>query len=252
VADRSFGISTRLFRDAPLSRDHLVHIAAHGFDAVELYDKAPHFEHGSPDAIAQLAEWLSDTRLSLHSVHVSGDAISGNTAPQPLLDALAIANRIPFKFLVMHRPSANTERTLQAVTEAAAAAKVRVALEVKGDPGTKPDDLVQLIEDELEDIDVGVCLDFGRAHLLGDLGDAIETVSGHLWTTHVHDNGGRKNDHLVPYAGTIPWDEAMMEMQKIGYDGAFIFELAPAADPVEVLKKAAKARERLEKTFVTF
>jgi sugar phosphate isomerase/epimerase len=68
----------------------------------------------------------------------------------------------------------------------------------------------------------------------------------------VHDNGGRKNDHLVPYAGTIPWDEAMMEMQKIGYDGAFIFELAPAADPVEVLKKAAKARERLEKTFVTF
>jgi hypothetical protein len=97
-------------------------------------------------------------------------------------------------------------------------------------------------------------LDFGRAHLLGDVGEAIETVGGHLWTTHIHDNGGKKNDHLVPYSGTIHWDEAMMETQKVGYDGALIFELsAPAGgDPVEVLTRAAKARERLEKTLIVF
>jgi sugar phosphate isomerase/epimerase len=88
---------------------------------------------------------------------------------------------------------------------------------------------------------------------MGDIGEAIETVSGHLLTTHVHDNGGRRDEHLVPYSGTINWDEAMMTTQKIGYDGALIFEVGSGgADPIDVLKRTAKARERLEKTFVTF
>ena len=245
MAEPSFGVSTRLFHESRLSREHLVHIAAHGFTAVELYDRPSHFNREDPQAVAQLAEWLSDTRLTLHSVHASGDAL------EVALASLTIASQIPFAFLVMHRPSANTERTLRATTEAAAAAHVKVALEVKGDPGSTADALVRLIEEELEDIDVGICLDFGRAHLLGDLIEAIETVSGHLWTTHVHDNGGKKNDHLVPYAGSIDWESAMMATQKIGYDGVFMLEVA-GGDPVDVLKRAVKARERLEKTFVVF
>ena len=45
----------------------------------------------------------------------------------------------------------------------------------------------------------------------------------------------------------------MMTTQKIGYDGAMIFEVGgTGADPVDVLRRTAKARERLEKTFVTF
>ena len=65
---------------------------------------------------------------------------------------------------------------------------------------------------------------------MGDLGDAIETVSGHLWTTHVHDNDGRKDDHRVPFAGRIDWDAAIMETQKIGYDGVLMFEVADTGD----------------------
>ena len=68
-------------------------------------------------------------------------------------------------------------------------------------PVRAPATLVRLIEEELDGVDVGICLDYGHAHLMGDLGEAIETVSGHLWTTHVHDNGGRRDDHLVPFAG---------------------------------------------------
>jgi sugar phosphate isomerase/epimerase len=111
---------------------------------------------------------------------------------------------------------------------------------------------VHLIEDELDGIDVGVCLDYGHAHLMGDLGEAIESVSGHLLTTHVHDNGGTRDDHLVPYAGSIDWDVAMMETQKIGYDGTLMFEVADSGDPVNVLERCVKARTRLEQTFVTF
>jgi len=56
----------------------------------------------------------------------------------------------------------------------------------------------------------------------------------------------------VPGAGTIDWDAAVVETQKIGYDGVLLFEVANSGDPIDVLKKTVKARERLEKMFVTF
>jgi hypothetical protein len=56
----------------------------------------------------------------------------------------------------------------------------------------------------------------------------------------------------VPFAGTIDWDQAMMATQKIGYDGVFLFEVADTGDPIDVLRRCVKARERLEKSFVTF
>ena len=64
----------------------------------------------------------------------------------------------------------------------------------------------------------------------------------------MHDNGGRRDDHLVPFAGTIDWDAAMMATQKIGYDGALMLEVGDTGDPVDVLRRSVKARERLEKT----
>ena len=134
----------------------------------------------------------------------------------------------------------------------AAESGVRVAVEVIPNALSTPEALVQLIEDRLDGLDVGICLDYGHANLMGDLAEAIETVSGHLWTTHVHDNRGREDEHLVPFTGTIDWGIAMMETQKIGYDGVLMLEVADSGDPVDVLKRSAAARERLERTFVTF
>ena len=74
-------------------------------------------------------------------------------------------------------------------------------------------------------------MDFGHAHLMGDVADAVETAAEHLITTHVHDNSGREDDHLVPFQGTIDWAAALMTMQKIGYDGTYLMELANTGTP---------------------
>ena len=278
-----FGISTHLFHEHRLSRDHLVHIAAHGFDAIELFATKSHFDYHDPQAAAALAEWLSDTRLELHSVHApmirgfksgkwidpfsnaSRDEVCRTTALQETAAAIALARQIPYRYLVVHLGTPATERvapndnqpdiarrSVEAIVDEASRANVRVALEVIPNSLSSAAALVHLIEEELDGLDVGICLDYGHAHLMGDLGEAVETLSGHLWTTHVHDNGGTRDDHLVPYAGSIDWDAAMMETQKIGYDGALMFEVADTGDPVQVLERCVKARERLEKTFVTF
>lgn len=64
-----FGVSTHLYLGDRLDRDHLVEIAAHGFEAVELFAVRDHFDYHDRRAALALAEWLDDTRLTLHSVH---------------------------------------------------------------------------------------------------------------------------------------------------------------------------------------
>jgi sugar phosphate isomerase/epimerase len=283
LAEHRFGVSTHLFHESRLTREHLVHIAAHGFETVELFATRTHFDYHDPQAIEQLAEWLADTSLELHSVHApivegiakgrwvgpfsnaSGDETRRAAAIAETRAALEIARRIPYRFLVTHlgMPSveqvppqdnqpAAARRSVEEIAAMASDVGVRAALEVIPNDLSGAGALVGLIEEDLEGLDVGICLDYGHAHLMGDLGDAIETISGHLWTTHVHDNGGRRDDHLVPFAGSIDWDAAMMETQKIGYDGVLMLEVADTGSPVDVLQRAAKARERLEKTFVIF
>lgn len=280
---RSFGVSTHLFHESRLCREHLVHIAAHGFDAVEVFATRGHFDYRDVNAVAQLAEWLSDTRLTLHSVHApiveamkdgqwvgsfsnaSSDERRRQAAIAETQAALQVARQIPYRFLVLHlgmppveqvppgdnQPDA-ARRSVEEIAAFAAEVHVRVAIEVIPNALSSAAALARLIEDDLEGLDVGVCLDYGHAHLTGDLGEAIETLSGHLWTTHVHDNGGTRDDHLVPFAGAIDWDAAIMGTQKIGYDEAMMFEVADTGNPVEVLERSATARGRLEKLFVTF
>ena len=260
-----------------------MHIAAHGFEAVELFATRAHFDYHDAAAIAQLAEWLSDTRLQLHSVHApifdamkngqwvasysnaSGDESRRKAALAETEAALHIAAQVPYGSLVLHlgMPTAQqvpprdnqpdaARRSVEDIVAMAANVNVKVALEVMPNALSSASALVRLIEEELEGMDVGVCLDYGHANLMGDVGDAIETLSGHLWTTHVHDNDSKRDEHLVPYAGRIDWDAAMMATQKIGYDGVLMFEVPAGTDPVATLQRCVRARERLEKTFITF
>ena len=283
MPDHRFGVSTHLFHESRLTREHLADIAGHGFEAVEVFATRAHFDYHDPAAAAQLAEWLSDLQLSFHSMHApivdamrggkwvggysiaSGDENRRKAALAEIAAALKVAATVPFTYLVVHlgipdgqsapandnQPDA-ARRSVDEIVGLAGAANVRVALEVMPNKLSSAASICHLIEEQLEGLDVGICLDYGHAHLMGDLGDAIETVSGHLWTTHVHDNDGRQDDHRVPFAGRIDWDAAIMETQKIGYDDVLMFEVADTGDPIEVLKRAVKARERLEHMFVAF
>ena len=278
-----FGVSTHLFHEHRLGRDHLAHLAVHGFETTELFATRSHFDYRNDRAVEDLAGWLSDTGVTLHSVHApivermqngrwigpfsnaSTDEGRRKAAVAETEAALAIATRIPFQYLVVHLgiplsqgvgPGDNdpeaARRSVEEIATLSARVNVKVAIEVMPNALSDAASLAWLVEDPLEGFDVGVCLDYGHAHLMGDLGEAIETLSGHLWTTHVHDNNGKRDDHLAPYSGTIDWDVAMMETQKIGYDGVLMFEAADTGDPVDVLKRCVKARERLEQTLVTF
>ena len=107
--------------------------------------------------------------------------------------------------------------------------------------------LVHVVERLIDVAYVGICLDVGHAHLDGDLVEAIETVSEHVVAVEVHDNHRRSDDHLVPFEGSIDWPAALTSVQKVGYDGALIFEISGRGSTKEILKRARRAREKMER-----
>jgi sugar phosphate isomerase/epimerase len=274
-----FGISTHLYHDRPLAPEHLKELAEFGFRDVELFATIGHLDYHDQAAIDALAGWLGEAGLQLHSVHApivehrwhgkwgaalstaSADDAVRERAMKECLAALQIARTIPFRYLVVHLgvpddfdPPAGTNARLAArrsVEELAAAAQplgVQIAAEVIPNTLSAAEALVHLVEEDiaLPAPGVGICLDTGHAFLLGDLADAIETVGGELVTTHVHDNRGKADDHLVPFDGLINWPTALMAFQKVGYDGLIMFELDNTSAAREILEKTVAVRERFE------
>jgi sugar phosphate isomerase/epimerase len=278
LATRRFGVSTYLFHGQRLSRDHLLSVARHGFEAVELFATQTHFDYHSTAAVGDLQQWLADAGLELHGVHAPvADSYVGGRWGQPLSlasadagaraaavaeaeQALYIARRLPMRVLVAHiglprtqsaAPADNSRdgarRSVEELQRLASPLGVRVAVEVIPNELSRAGSLVHFVEADIDAPEVGVCLDFGHAHMDGDLLDAIETVSGHVITTHVHDNHRRADDHLVPFDGSIDWPSAMTAVQKIGYDQTLLFEITAHGSPKDTLARAKRAREKLER-----
>jgi sugar phosphate isomerase/epimerase len=277
VVRRQFGFSTHLYHHQRLTRDHLLEIAAHGFDAVEVCATRTHMDYHNPSVVADLQQWLAEAGLELYSVHApvsdrysggrpgemmsiaSADAKARAEAIAEVERALQIARRIPMKVLVVHLgwPRSNTRfggsnrdaarRSIEELFVLAEPLGVRIAVEVIANDLSRAGSLVHFAEEDLDSAEVGICLDFGHAHLDGDLVDAIEAVSGHLAAIHVHDNRGRADDHLMPFEGTIDWPAALTAVQKVGYDGALIFEIAArGSSSKDTLARARTARRRME------
>jgi sugar phosphate isomerase/epimerase len=274
---RAFGVSTHLYHNYRLTRQHLLEVGAHGFEKVELFATGTHFDYHNPANLGDLQQWLTEARLELHGVHApvgesfsngrwgpmfslaSNDSATRAHAVGEALAALYIARRIPFGVLVAHLGLPRTQagpgdnsrdgarRSIEELQNKAEPLGVRVAIEVIPNELSRAGSLVHFIEEVLDTADVGICLDFGHAHMDGDLVDAIETVSEHLVTTHVHDNGGRTDDHLLPFEGTIDWPAALTAIQKVGYDGTLMLEVAAKGATKGTLQRAQKARERMER-----
>jgi len=256
----------------------LLEIASHGFEAVELFATRTHFDYHNPSVVADLQQWLGEAQMELHSVHApitesytggrlgpllslaSPDESARTRAVAEAERALHVARRIAVHVFVAHlgvprtmeapggaNARAAARRSIEELHRLAEPLGVGIALEVIPNELSRPGSLVHFVEEDLEALNVGICLDFGHAHLEGDLVEAIETVSGHLTATHVHDNRGKNDDHLLPFEGTIDWPFALTAVQKIGYDGALMLEIGAQGSTKDTLQKARIARERMER-----
>jgi sugar phosphate isomerase/epimerase len=231
-------ISTYVYVKERLHPGLLDGLARGGAQAIEIFAARQHLDYANrKQHVREIADWFRDSGVPLHSVHspMHSDYESGRAGGPPVnvastdratrieaMDevkrALEIAEQIPFRFLVQHLGTANEsfderkfEAAMTSIEHLRAFAKplgVRILLENIPNELATPDRLVELIKVAHFD-DVGVCFDFGHAHLMGQVSEAFEILKNHIQSTHVHDNKKDKDAHLWPGAGSIAWKPAM-------------------------------------------
>jgi sugar phosphate isomerase/epimerase len=270
-------LSTYLFVKRKLTTALLADIARHGFTALEIFCARAHFNYHMPDVVRETASALRDYNLKLHALHAPPERdfnpMHESSAPLSICDpervrrleavdeikrALDVAEFIPFRYLVQHiggsRDTADERRfdaAFSSLEHLHIFAKERgVTLALENTPGelATPSHLRQFIIDTRL-TDLRLCFDIGHAHIGDGVLASLEPMREFLATSHIHDNHGLKDEHLLPYEGTIEWKSALPALPP---ELPLVFELKekPAyADPAPTsiaLSAARTAFDRVE------
>ena len=105
---------------------------------------------------------------------------------------------------------------------------VTIALENTPDELGAPASLQHFITDtHLHDLKL--CFDTGHAHIEEGVQASFDAMRERVVTTHIHDNHGDKDEHLLPFEGTIDWDAALAGFAGAPAELPFVFEIKAQA-----------------------
>lgn len=92
---------------------------------------------------------------------------------------------------------------------------------------TTAEEVVDLVDTLSCDFDnVGVCWDVEHANIMQqDQYEALQVVGKRLKATHISDNVGPKEDHILPFSGNTDWVDVMRALKSIDYQGDFTYEI---------------------------
>ncbi len=97
---------------------------------------------------------------------------------------------------------------------------------------------------------VGFCYDSCHHMNYAAGTDLLELFGNRLKALHLHDNGGSRNQHRLPFDGSADWPLVMEKIKKTGYTGAVTLEPMnwdySGLDIREFLRLACERAKRLE------
>src|SRR5437879_7774361 len=235
-------LSTYLFVSRKLTPELLGQISDAKFQGVEIFCAPSHFEYAAKAEVQAMAGALEAHRLRLVSLHgpTSRDLSAMRESGTPLsicevervrrieaMDELKrvidVADDLPYARLILHmggsRETADPRKrdaafsTLEHLVLHAHHAGVTICVEnttsEMGDPA-----YLRAFVDETRLTGLRFNFDIGHAHLAdGPEGERIEKSFAPLRelvsSVHLHDNHGEKDEHLLPYDGSIEWPAAI-------------------------------------------
>lgn len=105
-----------------------------------------------------------------------------------------------------------------------------------------PEQILKFIH-MIDDENFKMCLDTGHANVFGiSPADAVRMAGKDLRALHVHDNKGKRDEHLPPYHGIIDWKDFCRALREIEFDGVFSLEAGlPATLPDAVFDAMFKS-----------
>ena len=123
---------------------------------------------------------------------------------------------------------------------------MRIALE------NMPEDDFTLLDTLLSEYDpgfLGLCFDSGHANLGGDSFEQLKRLKDRLIAVHLHDNDGSRDQHKIPFTGTVNWADLASVMASSAYAGCVNLEViikeSGYQDEDAFLRQSFLAGERL-------
>lgn len=90
--------------------------------------------------------------------------------------------------------------------------------------GATPAELLGLLEG-IGASNVGICWDTGHAHMQGlNQREALTMLGSRVVALHIADNDRSGDQHVLPFMGTISWQDVMLGLRQGGYGGYFVYE----------------------------
>lgn len=268
-------ISTHVYLRQRLHPGLMDALSAGGAQGIELFAARHHFDYTNRTHIKEIADWFRANPVEPFSMHMPlhTDAEMGRSgAPavnvidpeksrriqsmDEVKRALEAAEQIPIKFLILHlgeredRWNPRTlEHSLTAIEHLQAYARplgVKLLLENIRNEVTQPQNLVEILSTG-HFKDAGVCLDLGHAHMGEGIRAVLEECKSLIYSAHVHDNHGMKDEHLWPGDGTIEWAETMSELRAAPQLSGAVLEIHYQLDqsPEKVTERAGETFQKL-------
>jgi sugar phosphate isomerase/epimerase len=171
--------------------------------------------------------------------------------------ALETAEVIPFRYLVQHVGVSGEEFDMHKVDAAFAALEelnlfagqrgVEILLENIPNELSTAERLVQF--NDLTHLGLNFCFDTGHANMGGGVEAQYEIMQKRIRSTHVHDNNGTDDTHLLPLigeGGTIDWKNTMRLLRSHEDQYPLLLELKDRNDEPHPLERVMEIFERLE------
>ncbi len=266
-------LSTYRFVNQPLDSNLLAEIARAHIPSIEVFCVQSHFNYRTPQAVRELVEQLQEHHLQLHSLHAptERDLAPGRESAVSLslsdpervrrLDAmdevkraLEVAEHIPFRFLVQHLGHGRAEmdsrrmdaafNSLEYLMLFAKHRGVTIALENTPCELASPANLCRFIR-ETHLHDLRLCFDSGHAHMEEGVESSFEIMRERIATTHLHDNHGSADEHLLPFEGTIAWNVLLPALAALPQRVPFVLELKQSGSTPS-LEQTNAVFERME------
>lgn len=129
--------------------------------------------------------------------------------------------------VVMHLTSKKTApmygttglNRIKQITEYAKSLNVKVAFE-----NTKIKGYLEYVLENIKDENVGICFDAGHYHVHFNDEFNFELFKDRIFAVHLHDNDKSDDLHLLPYDGTINWQDVMNKLKENNYKGPITLE----------------------------
>jgi len=124
---------------------------------------------------------------------------------------------VPFRYLIQHLGVAWEEFDERKIDSAFSALEeinlfarqrgVEVLLENTPNELSTAERLMMFLN--VTHLNLNICFDVGHAHMRGSIESEYRLLQPRIRSTHVHDNNGTDDSHLLPGKGSIDWPRTM-------------------------------------------